>query len=225
MKTSVVIADDQGMVRSGLRSLLAAEKDIEVVAEAGDGEQAVAAVRRFKPNVALMDIRMPNMDGLAATRELKQSGSETSVLVLTTYDLDEYVFEALRAGASGFLLKEAPAEELAAAIRSVAAGDALLSPAITRPVIEAFARIPEPDAELPEALGELSEREVEVLRLLARGLSNAEIGEELIVSSATAKTHVSNVLSKLGVRDRIQAVIFAYESGLVAPEGKLPERG
>lgn len=223
MTIRLVLADDQGMVRSGLRSLLEGEPDIEVVAEASDGEQAVAAVSRFRPDVALMDVRMPNMDGLAATRRLVEDRVGTRILILTTYDLDEYVFEALRIGASGFLLKEAPAEELIAGVRLLARGDALLAPGVTRRVIEEFARTPRPDAGLSETLAELSEREVEVLRLLACGCSNREIAGKLIVSEATAKSHVSNVLSKLGLRDRVQAVVFAYESGLVVPgERSLP---
>jgi DNA-binding NarL/FixJ family response regulator len=213
----VVIADDQGMVRAGLRSLLEGEPDIDVVSDATDGEQAIAAVRRHRPDVVLMDIRMPNLDGLEATRRLVAEDAAARVLVLTTFDLDEYVFDALRAGASGFLLKDATAEELASAVRLLAAGDALLAPAVTRRVIEAFGALPAHDETVAERLAELSPREVEVLRLLARGRSNAEIARELVVSEATAKTHVSNVLAKLRLRDRIQAVIFAYESGLVVP--------
>jgi DNA-binding NarL/FixJ family response regulator len=222
MTTQVVIADDQGMIRAGLRSLLEGEPDIQVVGEAADGEQAIAAIRRQRPDVALVDIRMPVVDGITATRRLVAEGTATRILILTTFDLDEYVFEALRAGASGFLLKDATAEELTAAIRLLAAGDGLLAPAVTRRVIQAFARLPTPDARLLERLAELSAREVEVLRLLARGRSNAEIARELVVTEATAKTHVSNVLNKLRLRDRVQAVIFAYESGLVAPEGRPP---
>lgn len=217
MTIRVAIADDQGMVRAGLRSLLEGEPDIEVQAEAPDGEHAVAAIRRYRPDVALMDIRMPNLDGLAATRRVVAEGVETRILVLTTYDLDEYVFEALRAGASGFLLKDAPAEELIAGVRAIARGDSMLAPAITRRVIEEFARVPRPDSELAARAGWLSDRELDVLRLLARGLSNRELAEALIVSEATAKTHVSNVLAKLGLRDRVQAVVFAYESGIVRP--------
>ena len=217
MSIAVVVADDQGMVRSGLRSLLEQASDIEVVGEAADGEQALSAVRRLRPDVALIDIRMPNLDGLAATRTLVDEATTSRILVLTTYDLDEYVFEALRAGASGFMLKDAPAEELVGAIRVLAAGEALLAPAVTRRVIEAFARLPVPSAARADALAELTSREVDVLRLLARGQSNAEIARELVVSDATVKTHVSHVLMKLGLRDRIQAVIFAYESGLIAP--------
>jgi DNA-binding NarL/FixJ family response regulator len=213
----VVIADDQGMVRAGFRSLLEGEPDIEVVEDAADGEQAIASVRRHRPDVVLMDIRMPNLDGLEATRRLVTEGATVRVLVLTTFDLDEYVFDALRAGASGFLLKDATAEELVSAVRLLAAGDALLAPAVTRRVIEAFGKLPVPEEKVAERVAELSPREVEVLRLLARGCSNAEIARELFVSQATAKTHVSNVLAKLRLRDRIQAVIFAYESGLVAP--------
>jgi DNA-binding NarL/FixJ family response regulator len=211
----VVIADDQGMVRAGLRSLLENQPDISVVAEASDGEEAVAAVRRANPDVVLMDIRMPEVDGLEATRRLVGHQVPARVLVLTTFDLDEYVFDALRAGASGFLLKDAPAEDLVTAVRVLARGDALLAPAVTRRVIESFATLPNP----PEAvdLGTLSPREVEVLRLLARGRSNAEIATELVVSEATAKTHVSSILAKLGLRDRVQAVIYAYESAVVRP--------
>ncbi|HSK27549.1 MAG TPA: response regulator transcription factor [Jiangellales bacterium] len=214
---SVVVADDQGMVRAGFRSLLDGEPDLDVVGEAADGEEAVEVVRRLQPDVVLMDIRMPVLDGIAATRSLVAEGVRTRVLVLTTFDLDEYVFEALRAGASGFLLKDAPAEELASAIRVVAAGDSLLAPGVTRRVVDAFLRrpAPRPVREADPALSRLTPRELEVLGLLARGLSNADIADRLVVSEATAKTHVSNVLSKLGLRDRVQAVIFAYESGVV----------
>jgi DNA-binding NarL/FixJ family response regulator len=216
--TSLVIADDQGMVRAGFRSLLDAEPDLEVVGEAANGEEALEVVRRLRPAVTLMDIRMPVLDGLAATRTLVEEGVPTRVLVLTTFDLDEYVFEALRAGASGFLLKDAPAEELASAIRVVAAGDSLLAPGVTRRVIDAFVRRPSTPARAPDpALGRLTPREVEVLGLLSRGLSNVDIAARLFVSEATTKTHVSNVLSKLGLRDRVQAVIFAYENGVVVP--------
>jgi DNA-binding NarL/FixJ family response regulator len=217
MSATVVIADDQPMVRAGLRSLLEGEDGVVVVGEAVDGEQALSAVRRHRPDVVLMDIRMPVLDGLEATRRLVAEGSITRVLVLTTFDLDEYVFEALRAGASGFLLKDATAEELIAAVRTLATGDAVLAPSVTRRVVEAFVAMPSVDPRLSGRLALLSAREVEVLRLLGRGLSNAEIGRELFVSDATAKTHVSNVLTKLGLRDRVQAVIFAYESGLMRP--------
>ncbi len=214
MSTRVVIADDQPMVRAGLRSLLEGADGIEVVAEAPDGELALAAVRRYRPDVVLMDIRMPVLDGLTATRRLVADGSSARVLVLTTFDLDEYVFEALRAGAGGFLLKDATAEELIAAVHALASGDAVLAPSVTRRVIEAFGRVPAPDPRASARLAALSAREQEVLGLLARGLSNAEIATELFVSDATAKTHVSNVLAKLQLRDRVQAVILAYESGL-----------
>jgi DNA-binding NarL/FixJ family response regulator len=211
----VVIADDQGMIRSGLRSLLQGEPDIRVVAEAADGRQAVAAVRRRNPDVTLMDIRMPELDGLAVTRELVAGGTRTRILALTTFDLDEYVFEALRAGAGGFLLKEATGEDLVEAVRLLARGEALLAPAVTRRVIELFARMPAPRDDA--ALADLSPRELEVLRLLAQGRSNAQIADELVVLAATVKSHVSNVLAKLRLPDRVQAVIFAYETGLVRP--------
>ena len=215
----LVIADDQGMVRAGLRSLLEGEPDFEVVAEASDGEQAVAAVRRYTPDVVLMDIRMPHLDGIAATRKLVQEGTETRILILTTFDLEQYVFDALVAGASGFLLKDATADDLITAVRVIASGNGLLSPPVTRRVIETFAALPKPDPRLLEAIADLSPREVEVLRLLAAGKSNAAIAEDLILGHATVKSHVSNVFSKLGVRDRVQAVIFAYEAGLVRPSG------
>lgn len=215
--TTLVIADDQGMVRAGFRSLLEPEPDLEVIGEAATGEEAVEVVRRLVPDVVLMDIRMPVLDGLAATRHLVAAGSPTRVLILTTFDLDEYVFGALHAGASGFLLKDAPAEELAAGIRVVAAGEALLAPGVTRRVIDAFVRRrPEP-APVDARLASLTRREVEVLGLLARGLSNADIAARLWVSEGTTKTHVSNVLAKLGLRDRVQAVIYAYENGVVVP--------
>lgn len=213
----VVLADDQGMMRAGLRSLLDGEPDIEVVAEAGDGEEAVSAVRRHRPDVALLDIRMPKLDGIAATRILVEERAATRILVLTTFDLDDYVFAALRAGASGFLLKDAPAEHLIAAIRAVARGDALLDPTVTRRVIEAFSNLP--DIPRSAELESLSAREFEVLELLARGKSNAEIAKTLHLGEATVKTHVSNILAKLGLRDRVQAVIAAYETGLVRPVG------
>jgi DNA-binding NarL/FixJ family response regulator len=214
---SVIVADDQSMVRAGLRSLIHGEEDIQVVAEVGDGQAALEAVRRHQPDVILMDIRMPIMDGLAATRRLVAERSDTRVLVLTTFDLDEYVFEALRAGASGLLLKDATAEDLVAAIRTLAAGDALLDPAVTGRVIEAFAKAPTPSSESRSQLARLTERETEVLLLLGRGLSNLEIAREFTVSETTVKTHVSNVLTKLALRDRVQAVIFTYESGLLTP--------
>lgn len=222
--TSVLICDDQGMVRAGFRSLLGGEPGLTIVGEAGNGEEAVEAVRRLAPDVTLMDIRMPVLDGLAATRCVVEDGLPTKVLVLTTFDLDEYVFEALRAGATGFLLKDAPAEELVAAIRVVAAGDSLLAPGVTRRVIDAFVQRA-PLAGTPgrdERLAALTPRELEVLGLLARGLSNLAIAERLVISEGTTKTHVSNVLMKLGLRDRVQAVIFAYEHGVVVP-GEAPE--
>jgi DNA-binding NarL/FixJ family response regulator len=213
----VVIADDQGMVRAGFRSLLAHEPDIAVVGEATDGDAAVTLVRRTRPDVVLMDIRMPILDGLAATRRLMAEPTPPRVLILTTFDLDEYVYEALRAGAGGFLLKDATAEDLAAAIRTLAAGQAMLDPAVTRRVIETFARTTTPRPTDTAKLARLTDRETQVLRLIARGMSNAEIARTLVVSDATAKTHVSNVLTKLGLRDRVQGVIYAYETGLVEP--------
>jgi DNA-binding NarL/FixJ family response regulator len=212
--TSVLIVDDQALVRAGFRKILEAEDELEVVGEAADGAQAVDAARRLRPDVVLMDIRMPVLDGLEATRRI---GGASKVLILTTFGLDEYVYEALRAGASGFMLKDAPPEQLLAAVEVVARGDALLAPAVTRSVIEEFVRRPLAAREPPAAVAELTPREREVLDLLVAGLSNAEICKRLVVSDATTKTHVARVLSKLGLRDRVQAVIFAYESGLVAP--------
>jgi DNA-binding NarL/FixJ family response regulator len=214
----IVVADDQAMVRKGLRMLLDDEPDMEVVGESGDGAEAVALVRRVKPDVALMDIRMPNVDGLEATRRLLVDGAMTTrVLILTTFGLDEYVYEALRAGASGFLIKDAPAEELIEGVRTVARGEALLAPAVTRSVIEAFARLPTPRADLTRKLDELTGRELDVLRLLAKGLSNGEIARDLILSETTVRTHVGHILMKLDVRGRVQAVVFAYEAGLIQP--------
>ena len=213
----IVIVDDQAMVRSGLRSLLEEEPDLEVVGEASDGRSGVSLVRHHRPDVVLMDIRMPVLDGIAATREIGSEGLLARVLVLTTFDLDEYVFQALRAGASGLLLKDATAEQLVAAVRTVATGDALLDPAVTQRVIDAYVET-SPTAPLADSrLSELTAREVDVLRLIAHGRSNREIAAALHVGEATAKTHVSNVLAKLGLRDRVQAVIHAYESGLVRP--------
>jgi DNA-binding NarL/FixJ family response regulator len=216
----VVIADDQQLVRTGFRLILDAEDDLDVVAEAGDGLAAVEVVGREHPDVVLMDIRMPELDGIEATRRILASGSRTRVLMLTTFDLNEYVYEALRAGASGFLLKDTPAEQLAEGVRVVARGDALLAPSVTRRLLDEFARVGDAQAEpAPPAapgLAELTTRELEVFRLLARGFSNAEIAAELIVSETTVKTHVARVLMKLGVRDRVQAVVLAYESGVVA---------
>jgi len=217
MTVRILIADDQQLVRSGFRMILDSEEDLEVVAEAADGREAVAAIRHRKPDVALMDLRMPVMDGIAATAEVVADGQvPTRVLVVTTFDTDEHVYAALRAGASGFVLKDAPPEELAAAVRLVAAGEALLAPSVTRRVIEEFTRISrEPGARI--SLEDLTERELEVLRLLARGLSNAEIAAELTIGETTVKTHVGNILMKLDIRDRAQAVVAAYESGLVTP--------
>jgi DNA-binding NarL/FixJ family response regulator len=213
MTIKVLIADDQALVRTGFRKILESEPDLEVVGEAGDGGEAVEAALLLRPDVVLMDIRMPRLDGLEATRRL---AGKTRVLVLTTFDLNEYVYEALRAGASGFLLKDAPADQLVTAIRVIAAGEALLAPSITRRLIEEFARRPPSNAR-PAELEALSPRELEVLRLVAGGLSNAEIASELYVGDATVKTHVSRILQKLNLRDRVQAVVLAYESGLLQP--------
>ncbi|MFG3127526.1 response regulator [Streptomyces tendae] len=219
MSVRVVVADDQELVRSGFSMILEAQPDIEVVAEAGDGAEAVAAVQRHTPDVLLLDIRMPVMDGLDAARRVC-AGSACKVVMLTTFDLDEYVYEALYAGASGFLLKDVRRDDLVHAVRVVAAGDSLLAPAVTRRLVADIVRRrrEEATAEVtPERLEVLTAREVETLRLLARGLSNSEIATTLFVSEHTVKTHVSNVLGKLGLRDRVQAVICAYETGLVAP--------
>jgi DNA-binding NarL/FixJ family response regulator len=215
LSVRVVIADDQALVRAGFRKLLEVDPDIEVVAEAGDGLEAVEAVRRLEPDVVLMDIRMPGIDGLEATRRLAREQTAARVLILTTFGLTEYVYEALRAGASAFLLKDSPAEELLAAVRIVARGDALLDPAITRTVIEELRRKPRTSDGLARKLDHLTGRELEVLQLLARGSSNAEIAAELVIGDGTVKTHVARILQKLDLRDRVQAVIFAYESGLV----------
>jgi len=215
----VLIADDQALVRAGFRMILEAEDDVEVVGEAADGGAAVEEVRRLQPDVVLMDVRMPELDGIEATRRLMEDAAVSAkVVMLTTFDMDEYIYEALRAGASGFLLKDTPPEQLVDGIRAVASGDALLAPSITKRVIEEFVSRP-PDAarKPPPELEELTERELEVLKLLARGLSNAEIAKELFVSETTVKTHVAHVLRKLDLRDRVQAVVFAYESGLVQP--------
>jgi DNA-binding NarL/FixJ family response regulator len=222
----VLLVDDQAMVRAGLRMILDSEPDIEVVGEVEDGEGAAAAVARLLPDVILMDIRMPGMDGLAATREVIAAHPDAKVVVLTTFDLDEYVYGALRAGASGFLLKSADGDTLVNAVKIVAGGEALLAPEVTRRVIEEFARATRDAAATgiehvatEEAIGDLSEREVEVLQLMAQGMSNQEIAKELYLSSTTVKTHVSHILTKLGVRDRVQAVVEAYDSGIVAPRG------
>jgi DNA-binding NarL/FixJ family response regulator len=211
MTIRVLVADDQSMVRAGFRMLLAGEEDIEVVAEASNGVEAVDKAARFSPSVILMDIRMPELDGLQATRRILTADSEARILILTTFDLDEYVYEALRAGASGFVLKDDSPEQLIGAIRTVADGDALLSPAITKRVIQKFARMPRPAP--PKELDELSEREQEVFRLMARGLSNGEIAGELYISETTVKTHVTHILQKLGLRDRVQAVVLAHQTG------------
>jgi DNA-binding NarL/FixJ family response regulator len=214
----VVVADDQALVRSGFRMLLGAESDMELVAEAANGLEAVEKAARFDPTVILMDIRMPELDGLDATRRILAADPGARVLVLTTFDLDEYVFEALRVGASGFILKDEPPEQLLEAIRVVAAGDALLSPAVTKRVIAQFTRLPHRTP--PPELAELTERELDVFRLIARGLSNAEIGEQLFITETTVKTHVTHLLQKLDLRDRVQAVVLAYETGIF--EGETP---
>ena len=217
--TTVLIADDQALARIGLRKILEAEPDTTVVGEAGDGEDAVTEAHRLRPDVILMDIRMPVLDGIEATRRIARDQPATRILILTTFGLDNYVYDALRAGASGFMLKDAPPEEIAAAVRIIASGAALLAPAITRAVIEEFTRQSPsaPAAPPPRVLEVLTPREQEVLDLLARGLSNPEISQQLVISEATAKTHVARILQKLDLRDRVQAVIYAYETGLVAP--------
>ncbi len=215
---TVLIADDQQMVRRGFRVILETEPGITVVAEAGDGREAVELARRYAPVLALLDIRMPVMDGLQAARDILSLSLRTRVLILTTFDADEYVYEALRAGASGFLLKDAPADQLITAVRSIAAGDALIDPVITRRLIARFALAARGPAGLPGELSQLTARELEVLRLVARGLSNIEIARELVVEENTVKTHVSRILAKLSLRDRVQAVVLAYELGFVTPE-------
>jgi len=213
MTIRVLIADDQSMVRAGFRMLLAGEQDMEVVAEASNGLEAVAKAARFDPTVILMDIRMPELDGLQATRRILATDNTARILILTTFGLDEYVYEALSVGASGFVLKDDPPEQLIEAVRTVAAGNALLSPAITKRVINQFTRIPR--REPPKELDELTAREQDILRLIARGLSNAEIGAELYISETTVKTHVTHILQKLGLRDRVQVVVLAYQTGFV----------
>ena len=212
MTIRVLVVDDQSMVRAGFRMLLAGEEDIEVIAEASNGLEAVASAARSHPSVILMDIRMPELDGVEATRRILAADPTARVLILTTFDLDEYVYEALKAGASGFVLKDDPPEQLLAAIRTVAAGDALLSPSVTKRVIQQFSRLPRPTA--PPQLGDLTAREREVFRLMADGLSNAEIAARLFISGTTVKTHITHILQKLYLRDRVQAVVLAYQSGL-----------
>jgi DNA-binding NarL/FixJ family response regulator len=215
----VLIVDDQALVRAGFRMILEAEEDMEVVGEAADGREAVTEAQRLRPDVVLMDVRMPDVDGIEATRRLlSDDGTDAKVVMLTTFDMDEYVYDALRAGASGFLLKDVPPEQLVAGIRAVASGDALLAPSVTRRVIEEFVRRPPASVRtLPPKLGDLTARELEVLKLIARGRSNAEIATELFVSETTVKTHVAHVLMKLDLRDRVQGVVLAYESGLIEP--------
>jgi DNA-binding NarL/FixJ family response regulator len=224
MTLRVVIADDQQLIRTGFRMILAAEPDIEIVGEAATGTEAVALYRELRPDVVLMDIRMPDLDGIEATRRILAQNQEhkTNVLILTTFDLDEYVYDALRAGASGFLLKDVPAAQLAAAIRTVGEGDALLAPSITRRLIEEFAA-PRAPSNIPPGLDELTPRELEVFKLIATGRSNSEIATHLIVGETTVKTHVTRILMKLGVRDRVQAVVLAYEAGIVNP-GQITQR-
>jgi DNA-binding NarL/FixJ family response regulator len=219
----VLIADDEALVRGGFRMILEAQADLQVVGEAADGQQALAQVRELAPDVVLMDIRMPVMDGLEATRRLLSSSpTPPKVLMLTTFDLDQYVYQAMRVGASGFLLKTAPPSELAAAVRAVVGGEVLLAPPITRRLVEQFVRRPPPGHDLPPSLRALTAREVEVLRLIAGGLSNAEIARALFLGEATVKTHLNRVLAKLGLRDRVQAVVLAYETGLVTPGREEP---
>jgi DNA-binding NarL/FixJ family response regulator len=222
MTIRVLVADDQSMVRAGFRALLADEEDMEVVAEASNGLEAVQKAAQFNPSVVLMDIRMPELDGIQATTRILATESAVRILILTTFDLDEYVFKALRAGASGFVLKDDSPEQLVAAIRTVSSGDALLSPAVTTRVIKRFVHTPHPDP--PTEFEKLSERERDVFRLMVSGLSNAEIANDLYISEATVKTHVTHVLQKLGVRDRIQAVVLAYQTGLVESDALISRR-
>ncbi len=220
----VLLADDQELMRAGFRMILSSEPGLEVVGEAADGHQAVTRARELRPDVVLMDVQMPGLDGLAATRQVRDS-CDCSVLILTTFDREDYLFEALQAGAAGFLLKNASPEDLIQAIRVVARGDAMLAPELTRRVLDRFAVSPGP-VQRPDRLNQLTEREWDILRLLAEGASNAEIAQQLFVGEATVKTHVSRVLAKLGLRDRVQAVVFAYESGVVTPGGEVgPSQG
>ncbi len=214
---SVLLVDDQALVRSGFKLILDAQDDLEVVGEAGDGRAAIEEAARLHPDVVLMDVRMPEVDGITATRTIVGERPEARVLVLTTFDEDRVVYDAMKAGASGFLLKSAPPVQFVEAVRTIASGEALLAPSVTRRLVEDFVRRPPPGGGEPERLGELTEREREVLALIGRGLSNAEIAATLFVSGATVKTHVNRILSKLGLRDRVQAVVLAYETGLVRP--------
>ena len=217
MPTEIVVVDDQELMRLGFRMVINSQPDLKVIGEAADGAQAITAARVLRPDLMLMDIRMPDVDGLQATRDIIASGSSAKILILTTFDLDEYVYEALRAGASGFVLKDDPPEQLIAAVRTVAAGDALLSPAVTRRVIKQFTRVPRPSP--PKELSELTDREYEIFALIADGLSNAEIGARLFITDTTVKTHITHIFQKLGVRDRVQAVVLAYRTGVFGPDG------
>ena len=220
----VLIADDQALVRGGFHSILAGQDDIEVVGEAEDGQQAVEAADQLRPDVVLMDIRMPGIDGIEATRRIAARGLPSRILVLTTFDLDNYVYDAMKAGASGFLLKTAPPRQLADAVRTVAAGDALLAPTVTKRLVEQFVRRPPPGTRVPPGLEELTERELEVLQLIAQAQSNAEIAGQLVVSEATVKSHVNRILTKLDLRDRAQAIVLAYETGLVEAGSTAPDK-
>jgi len=219
---SVLIADDQDLIRKGLRMLVEAEPDLLVAGEAGDGSQALAQARRLDPDVILMDVRMPGLDGIQATTQLAQGGSRAKILMLTTFNLDEYVYHAMKAGASGFMLKDATREQLTGAIRAVCAGETLLAPVITRRLIEDYCRGPEPGAQAGGVPGGLSEREREVVRLIAAGLSNAEIAASLYLSEATIKSHITRILARLGLRDRVQIAVYAYENGIVRPGRSTP---
>jgi DNA-binding NarL/FixJ family response regulator len=219
---SVLIADDQDLIRKGLRMLVEAEPDLLVAGEAGDGSQALAQARRLDPDVILMDVRMPGLDGIQATTQLAQGGSRAKILMLTTFNLDEYVYHAMKAGASGFMLKDATREQLTGAIRAVCAGETLLAPVITRRLIEDYCRGPEPGAQAGGVPGGLSEREREVVRLIAAGLSNAEIAASLYLSEATIKSHITRILARLGLRDRVQIAVYAYENGIVRPGHSTP---
>ena len=223
MTISVLIADDQALVRAGFRMILEAEPDFAVVGDAADGAQAVEAARRLEPDLVLMDVRMPEVDGIEAARRLLETGARTKVVMLTTFDMDEYIYDALNAGASGFLLKDVPPEQLVAGLRVVAGGDALLAPSVTRRVIEQFVRRPPRSSRREPQLEELTPRELEVLKLIATGMSNAEIAASLFVTNTTIKTHVARILMKLNLRDRVQAVVLAYQSGLMEPQATTPD--